>query len=158
MKLVYTKENILRGIFIYSIGDTIATFIGGNVIPLRILGMMALGGSIYAFEIPNYFMWIEKKVSHMKHPKSVKTALALCYFNPLWIARHIFFIRLFSNEEINISIFNIAFKSYLGALPLSIIGNFIIQNILPIKYRFIGSAMFSGFLAIYYALSALYFL
>ncbi len=157
MKLIYTKQNIIRGIFIYSIGDTIATLIQGEFIPLRVLGMVLLGGTIYAFEIPNYFMWIEKKVTHLNHPKIIKTALALCYFNPIWIARHQFFIRLFSSEKVGLFIFNIAFKSYLGALPLSIIGNFIIQNLLPVKYRFAGSATFSSFLAIYYALSAVYF-
>ena len=157
MKLVYSKENIIRGILIYSIGDTIATLIRGEFLPLRVLGMMLLGGTIYAFEIPNYFMWIEKKVTHLNHPKITKTALALCYFNPIWIARHQFFIKLFSHEEISTSIFYVALKSYLGALPLSILGNYIIQNLLPVRYRFIGSAIFSSFLAIYYALSAVYF-
>ena len=157
MKLIYTKNNILRGMLIYSLGDTIATLIRGNISPLRVLGMMLLGGTIYAFEIPNYFIWIDKKVTSLSYPKTMKTILALCYFNPLWIARHVFFIKLFSFEKIGYFLLNIGLKSYLGALPISILGNFIIQNILPTKHRFLGSAIFSGFLAIYYAFTAVYF-
>jgi len=157
MKLIYTKNNILRGMLIYSAGDTIATLIRGDILPLRILGMMLLGGTIYAFEIPNYFIWIDKKVTSFKHKKIIKTVLALCYFNPFWIARHIFFIHIFSAEKIGWFILNIGFKSYIGALPISILGNFIIQNLIPIKFRFFSSAVFSGLLAIYYTLSAVYF-
>jgi len=157
MKLIYTKNNILRGMLIYSAGDTIATLIRGELLPLRILGMMLLGGTLYAFEIPNYFIWIDQKVTHFKHKKTIKTVLALCYFNPIWIARHIFFIRLFSHEKIGWFILNIGLKSYIGALPISIFGNFIIQNLIPIKFRFFSSAVFSSLLAIYYALSAVYF-
>ncbi len=156
MKLIYTKNNILRGILIYSAGDTIATLIRGELLPLRILGMMLLGGTVYAFEVPNYFIWIDQKVKHLKHKKTIKTVLALCYFNPIWIARHIFFIQLFSHEKIGWFILNIGFKSFIGALPISIFGNFIIQNLIPIKFRFLASAVFSGLLAIYYALSAVY--
>ena len=157
MKLIYTKNNILRGMLIYSAGDTIATLIRGNLSPLRILGMILLGGTIYAFEVPNYFIWIDKKVTHFKHKKIIKTVLALCYFNPIWIARHIFFIQLFSLEKVGWFILNIGLKSFVGALPISIVGNFIIQNLIPIKFRFFSSAVFSGLLAIYYALSAVYF-
>ena len=157
MKLIYTKNNILRGILIYSAGDTIATLIRGELLPLRILGMMLLGGTVYAFEVPNYFIWIDQKVKHFKQKITIKTVLALCYFNPIWITRHIFFIQLFSHEKIGWFILNIGFKSFIGALPISIFGNFIIQNLIPIKFRFFSSAVFSGLLAIYYALSAVYF-
>lgn len=157
MKLIYTKNNVLRGMLIYSTGDTIATLIRGEFLPLRILGMMLLGGTIYTLEIPNYFIWIDQKVTHFKHKKIIKTVLAICYFNPIWIARHIFFIRLFSHEKIGWFILNIGLKSFIGALPISIAGNFIIQNIIPIKFRFFSSAIFSSLLAIYYAFSAVYF-
>lgn len=157
MKLIYTKNNILRGMFIYSAGDTIANLIRGDFLPMRILGVMILGGTIYALEIPNYFLWIEKKITHLKHPKIIKTVLAISYFNPLWIARHIFFLNIFSHGKIGWFILNIGLKSFIGALPITIAGNFIIQNIIPIKFRFLASGIFSGLLAIYYALSAVYF-
>ena len=62
--------------------------------------MMLIGATVYAFEIPNYFDWIVKKTQFLNGIKAtlVKTGLAIAYFNPLWIARHLLFIKLFSGQ------------------------------------------------------------
>ena len=59
--------------------------------------MVFIGATLYAFEIPNYFSWIVKKTNALKGLKLTltKTTLAIAYFNPLWIARHLLFIKLF---------------------------------------------------------------
>ncbi|MDN3491173.1 hypothetical protein QMA06_00460 [Winogradskyella sp. APC 3343] len=118
---------------------------------------MFIGATFYAFEIPNYFDWIVKKTSHLKGIKATitKTVLAILYFNPLWIARHLLFIQLFSGQfyDINMTLLEIAFWSFLVNIPISFTANYIIQNRFKIKWRFLGSAVFSAIMAIYYALS-----
>ena len=123
----------------------------------RLLGMMLVGATVYAFEIPNYFDWIVKKTQFLNGFKAtlVKTLLAIVYFNPLWIARHLLFIKLFSGqfEAIGWNILEIAFWSFLANILISFIANYIIQNRFKLKWRFLGSAIFSAIMAIYYALS-----
>ncbi|WP_221267549.1 hypothetical protein [Lacinutrix iliipiscaria] len=123
----------------------------------RLLGMILVGASFYAFEIPNYFDWIDKKTQISKGIKATlsKTLLAILYFNPLWIARHLLFIKLFSGqfESIGFNLLEIAFWSFLVNIPISFIANYIIQNKFKLKWRFMASAIFSALMAIYYALS-----
>lgn len=153
----YTKKNILKGAIIYSAGDSIAALLLGEFSWHRILGMVLIGATIYAFEIPNYFMWIDKKTKGVSGIKLslYKTSLAIIYFNPLWIARHLFFIKLvsFNTDAISWNLINIASLSFVGAVPISIIANFIIQNKFKLEWRFMASAIFSAIMAIYYAMS-----
>jgi len=155
--LHYKKQNILKGALIYSAGDTIAALLLDEFSWYRLLGMMFIGATFYAFEIPNYFDWIVKKTQFLKGIKATvtKTILAIAYFNPLWIARHLLFIKLFSGkfEAIGYNLLEIAFWSFLVNIPISFIANYIIQNRFKLKWRFMGSAVFSAIMAIYYALS-----
>lgn len=159
--LSFTKKDSITGFFVYALGDTIATLINGQFHWSRVIGMALVGASIYAFEIPNYFRWIEKHTSnYTKLRKQIeKTLWSLAFFNPLWIARHLFFIYLFTGmyDDINLSIFSIALSSFLMGIPISIIGNYVIQNLISLKYRFLASAIFSGLMAVYYALSVVWF-
>ena len=119
--------------------------------------MILIGATLYAFEIPNYFNWIVKKTTKLSGVRLTltKTVLAIAYFNPLWIARHLFFIKLFSGNlnGINMNLLEIAFWSFLVNIPISFIANFIIQNKIHLNWRFLASAIFSALMAIYYALS-----
>ena len=119
--------------------------------------MVLIGATLYAFEIPNYFSWIVKKTNKLKGLKLTltKTTLAIAYFNPLWIARHLFFIKLFSGNlnDINMHLLVIALWSFLANIPISFIANYIIQNKIHLNWRFLASAIFSALMAIYYALS-----
>ena len=119
--------------------------------------MVLIGATLYAFEIPNYFNWIVKKTANLSGVKLTltKTVLAIAFFNPLWIARHLFFIKLFSGNlnDINMNLLEIAFWSFLVNIPISFITNYIIQNKIYLKWRFLASAIFSALMAIYYALS-----
>jgi hypothetical protein len=118
---------------------------------------MFIGATLYAFEIPNYFNWIVKKTEDLQGLKATltKTGLAIAYFNPLWIARHLLFIKLFSGkyEDIGWPILEIALWSFLANILISFIANYLIQNKFKLKWRFLASAIFSALLAIYYALS-----
>ena len=157
IKLQYTKQHILKGAIIYSAGDTIAAFLLNEFSLSRLIGMVLIGATIYAFEIPNYFSWIEKKSKNLTGIKRTfqKTVLAIIYFNPLWIARHLVFIKVFSGglDQINISLLYIAGWSFLVNIPISFIANYGIQNKIQLKWRFLASAIFSAIMAIYYALS-----
>lgn len=121
------------------------------------LGMLLIGATIYAFEIPNYFTWIDQKTVSLNGFKKTlaKTSLAIAYFNPLWIFRHLVFIKLFSGNyaQINIQLFLIAVWSFIANIPISLVANFIIQNKIRLDWRFMASAIFSAAMAIYYALS-----
>jgi hypothetical protein len=123
----------------------------------RLLGIILIGATLYAFEIPNYFKWIDKKTNSLTRLKLTitKTTLAIIYFNPLWIARHLFFIKLFSGNlnAINMHLLEIAAWSFLANIPISIAANYIIQNKIHLNWRFLASAIFSALMAIYYALS-----
>ena len=155
--LEYSKSNILRGALIYSAGDTIASLLLDEFTIYRLIGMMFLGATLYAFEIPNYFQWIVKKTQHLTGNKLTftKTGLAIAYFNPLWIWRHLLFIKIFSGnfDQIDLNLLVIASLSFLVNIPISFIANYIIQNKVHLRWRFLSSAIFSAFMAIYYALS-----
>ena len=157
----YSKQNILRGAIIYSSGDTIAALLLDAFSWERLLGMVIVGATFYAFEIPNYFDWIEKKAKGRKGLQSslYKTTLAVLYFNPLWIARHLLFILFFSGQiqQVSWDLLRIASWSFLVNIPISLVANFIIQNKITLKWRFLFSAIFSALMAIYYALSIVLF-
>lgn len=118
---------------------------------------MLIGATFYAFEIPNYFKWIDKKTTSYNGIKKTlaKTGLAIAYFNPIWIFRHLAFIKLFSSnyELINNHLLTIALWSFLANIPISFTANFLIQNKVRLDWRFMASALFSALMAIYYALS-----
>lgn len=159
----YTMKGILNGMVIYSLGDTIASMMLQQFCLSRVIGICLVGGLVYSLEIPAYFRWIDSKTKAKSSTRFsgplLRTTLALAYFNPLWIARHLAFIALFSDQfnAIRFSILGIAGKSFVTNIPLSVLANYLIQNILPYKYRFVGSAIFSSLMAVYYALSAVWF-
>lgn len=156
-RLHYKKANALKGALIYSAGDSIAALLMDEFSIYRLLGMVFIGATLYAFEIPNYFDWIVRKTESLRGIKATlsKTGLAILYFNPLWIARHLLFINLFSGEfeDINLNLLRIAFLSFLANILISFIANYLIQNRFKMKWRFMASALFSAVMAIYYALS-----
>ncbi|WP_299261168.1 hypothetical protein [uncultured Aquimarina sp.] len=161
IKLQYTKVNILRGAIIYSSGDLIASMLLGEFSIYRLVGMILLGATLYALEIPNYFAWIEVRTKNIIGTKKtlLKTGLAILYFNPLWIARHLLFIKIFSGNfnQIDLNLLKIAGLSFLVNIPISFVANYLIQNKVNLHWRFLASAIFSALMAIYYALSEVIF-
>ena len=160
MKLAYKMTNIVRGGLIYTLGDTTAALLSNEFSWWRVLGILLIGSTIYAFEIPNYFSWIDKKVNQSGGVASLKrTGLAMLYFNPLWIARHILFIKLISShpEQIHWGLLEIGLISFVVNIPISLLANFLIQNKIKLEWRFMASAIFSAIMAVYYALSAIWF-
>jgi len=158
----YTWSNIGNGILIYAIGDTIATLINGDLSFPRMAGMALLGGTVYAIEVPNWFLLIDKwtaKYEQGLKKSLVRMALAMTYFNPLWIARHILFIDLFTGQwtTISLAILPIAGMSFLTNIPLSMLGNIIIQNKIRFEHRYMASSIFSSLMAIMYAMGAVWF-
>jgi len=127
----------------------------------RLLGMMLVGATFYAFEIPNWFRWIDLKTKEKTGFRLIlsRTILAILYFNPLWIARHLAFIQISSGHisQITWDILRVATLSFLGNIPISLIANYIIQNRIGFRFRFFASAVFSALMAIYYALSKVLF-
>ena len=164
---------------IYGVGDTIAALLSGEFFLLRLIGMSFVGALIYGAEIPNYFRWVEKATQdHKYQEKNLKssegkrkgfsllrqpwqgslhrTLLAMLYFNPLWVMRHLVFIALFNGAvdsvSVSLSLFYVALHSFLIAIPITATANLFIQNIIPLTYRFMASAFFSCSMAIYYPL------
>lgn len=157
-KSAYSRAEVWRGSVVYALGDALAAWITGEFSLSRLVGMGLVGGTVYAYEIPHYFRWIEQRVATRRHPQFTRTLLALLYFNPLWIARHLFFIRLFSGDWPGLSgrLLFIGCESFVFNIPLAFAANYVIQNKLPLTWRFTGSAVFSGFMAVYYALSGVW--
>ena len=150
----YTRSNVIRGLIIYPLGDTIATLVLNEFSLTRLFGMMLVGGLLYSLEIPAWFSFINTRYTGMK-----RTLMALAYFNPLWIARHLIFILLFSGQisMIQWSLLSIVLKSFAVNLPVALAANYLIQNKIPLNWRFFSSAVFSSLMAVYYALSSVIF-
>ncbi|MBA4075638.1 MAG: hypothetical protein C0508_11405 [Cyanobacteria bacterium PR.023] len=161
--------NSLIGWLLYPFGDLIGQLLLGKFEPSRILTMTLVGGLLYRFEIPAWFKMLDSISIHGKQLNWIgRTIGAMLYFNPLWIGRHVFFIYLATHQfqvgndmHSILSVISdcllVGFKSFLANLPISIIGNLIIQTKLPIKYRFAGSAILSAIFAISYAIEYLLF-
>lgn len=155
-------QDALTGLLIYGTGDGVASLMLGSWSLSRLLGIMFIGATLYAFEIPNYFRWIDRKTPEgMPALRRMfwRTLLAFLYFNPLWIARHLLFISLFSGrmEEIVWGLLWTGLFAFLAKIPISLLGNYVIQMHVPLRWRFAASAAFSGLLAVYYAFSAVWF-
>lgn len=157
MKLRYRAPDILRGLLIYPAGDTVASLILSEFSPVRLLGMMVIGATVYAFEIPNWFAWIDHRTRGLNRLRGAmtRTGLALLYFNPLWIARHLLFIALLTGDTSSIGwgLLRLGAISFAVNVPVAFTANFLIQNLVPLRWRFFASAVFSSLMAVYYALS-----
>jgi hypothetical protein len=153
----WSARNSLQGMAIYAIGDLVAQIILQEVQASRILGVMLLGGTLYALEIPNWFAFIDRRVTTQVPTRRAlqRTALALLYFNPLWIARHLLFLRVFSGnwQQVNGDLLRLGLLSWLANLPLAMCANWLIQVRVSLRWRFLASAIFSGLMAVYYAVS-----
>ncbi len=151
----------LLGGMIYAGGDSIAALIAGQLSLLRLLGIFLVGASLYAFEIQRYFRWIESRVQRVEPGRRawLKTGMALIYFNPLWIARHLAFVYLFNAQvdQIDLGILRTGLLSFAVNIPISLLANYWIQNKTALRYRFWASAFFSGLMAIYYSMSSVWF-
>ncbi|MBN8457983.1 MAG: hypothetical protein J0M04_09095 [Verrucomicrobia bacterium] len=156
----YQPADVWRGVTIYAGGDTAAALLLGEFHWGRMLGMALVGGGLYALEIPAWFRWIDRRVTASGAAASLRrTVLAMAYFNPLWIARHLLLIKLFSGltNQIGWGLLRVGAWSFLANIPISLAGNFVVQNLLPLRHRFLGSAIFSALMAVYYAVSTRWF-
>jgi len=156
----FKKINAIRGAVVYSVFDAVAALFLDQFTWLRFFGVMTVGATIYTFEIPNYFAWIEQQCAKFTgHKRQLyKTLYALMYFNPVWIARHLLIIDFLTYGSSSFAVFSIAVKSFLMNIPISLFANYFIQNRVRLGYRYLASALFSGIMAIYYAYSKTLFL
>ncbi|MGR9116569.1 MAG: hypothetical protein ACU85E_12445 [Gammaproteobacteria bacterium] len=154
------KRDSLHGALVYGAGDSAAALMADEFQFSRMIGMMILGGSLYAIEIPCYFAWIERRIK----PSSVinritRALLAQAFFNPIWIARHILLIKCFSGRfsDIHWQLIGFGFDAFEHIFPFAFCVNYAIQNFIPLAWRFLASALFSASMAFYYALSEVLF-
>jgi len=155
-----TLKNACIGAIVYALGDSIATLMTGQFLFQRMLGMMALGGGLLAWEIPTYFQYLERRFHKPGYWNAIKRMmLAALFFNPLWIARHMLFIKVFAGQwqEIALNILMIASQSFIYCFPISLLVNYTIQNKVPLSWRFTVSSFYSALMAIYFALSEVFF-
>ena len=153
-------HNVVTGAILFAAGDSIGTLVSGDFLYQRMLGMMVLGGTLYAWEIPTYFAHLQRRFNKQGYPNSFKRTLAAgLFFNPLWIARHFVFIELLSGhwQAISPGILVIATKSFIVAFPFSLLVNYLIQNVISFRWRFLVSSIYSALTVIYFALSEVIF-
>jgi hypothetical protein len=159
----FFRRDRVTGLLVYPLGDLLAQLILHQFSLGRTAALALAGSLIYAEEIPRWFSFIERRTRHW----FLKTVLALLYFNPVWIARHLFFIAV--GEDLSLlggwdsagsallTCLQTGLRSFIGAVVLSLIGNYLIQNVVSLRHRFLASAVFSGLMALYYAVSVVLF-
>ncbi len=154
-----TPANALRGGLTYGVGDTTAALLLDEFSWGRLLGIVAVGATLYAWEVPVAFRWIARVVHGKPYRAMRSVLLAMAYFNPLWIARHLAIILLLSGQgaTIGAGLLLTAGKAFLGNLPLPLAANYVIHNKVPSHHRFLASSCFSALMVVYYALSATWF-
>jgi len=167
-------------ILLFPIGDLIAQTILGEFNFYRLIAIMALAVCFYQWETPMFFKFLDKYKTNWNLQKFIflkplfteenklswsgRTFGALLFFNPIWVARHIYVISL-GEKHFNfvisihdiISSLSIGTKSFIATLPIALIGNYIVQAKLPLKHRFLGSVILTSVFAIVYALSYKFF-
>lgn len=161
MSLV-TRRDCWTGLLVYAGGDTIAACLLGRFTIVRMLGMMLVGGLLYAFEVPRWFRWVDRRTitlpSGMRRVLT-RTGWALAYFNPLWVTRHVILIAGLEGRWLALDVAGVlraALLSFAINLPLALVANAVIQNRVPLRWRFLASALFSAAMAVYYALSTVW--
>lgn len=157
----YRRIAVVQGLLIYGLGDAAAAWILGEWTWHRMLGVMILGGAWYSIEIPTWFRWIDRVTAH-RPPRValvLRMLLAAAWFNPLWIARHLLVLQLVSGhaDRVSPALLGTALHSFLVNLPFSLLANFLIQNVVALRHRFLASSSYSALTAVYYALSARWF-
>lgn len=155
-----TLRNGVSGALIYAAGDSGAALLTGEFQWPRLLGMMLVGGTLYAIEIPAYFGWIARRFRRGDlRGRLLRALLAQAFFNPLWIARHIALIHCVSGRiaELDWHLLHIGWVSFVRIVPAAIAVNYLIQNHIPLRGRFFCSAVFSALMAVYYAMSETFF-
>lgn len=128
-----TFENALRGMAIYGGGDALAALILGEFSIARLFGIALVGGVVFGWEVLNWFRWIDRRTSAGGGSRAAlmrTAALAMVYFNPLWIARHLAFIALFSGDwqALGWGLIGTGTWSFIGISPLALVANWLIQN------------------------------
>ncbi len=159
---------------IYPLGDIVAQVILQEFHLYRVISLTFLAFAFYQWEIPRWFKFLDNITA--SKPISIlslsltnnnklnwlgKTLGAMSYFNPLWIARHMFFISLSTINWLGVIDFKglilssliLGTKSFLVNLPISILGNYIVQARLKLEYRFLGSVILTSLMTICYALA-----
>jgi hypothetical protein len=149
----YTRANALRGLLIYSSGDSIAALLLGEFSVTRLAVIALLGSTVYALEIPNWFYQVDRMVRPGgTRAALLRTLLALAYFNPLWVARHMALIGWASSGSLpGWGILAVASHAFVLNIPLALTANLLIQNKVPAPWRFTASALYSALMAVYYA-------
>lgn len=157
---VFNVRDAFYGGLIYCAGDTIATLISSELQYSRMLGMLLVGSTLYAIEIPAYFRWLARRFNNDGIKNALlKMLLAAAFFNPLWIARHIVFIKLFSGawQSVSLEVLWLASSSFMYCLPVVLPANYLIQNHVSLAWRFFASSVFSAMMAIYFSISEVLF-
>ncbi|EKE02669.1 MAG: hypothetical protein ACD_20C00347G0006 [uncultured bacterium] len=168
---------VLIPILLYPIGDGLGQLISQEFHPYRVLAITIAALLFYQWEIPLWFKLLDNfkiQQGQLKNSFNFKILLnengklnwlgktigAISYFNPIWIARHMFILTLGTTPLILINaqsaISNsliLGLKSFIVNLPLSFIGNYVVQNKLPLNYRFLGSVILTCLFTISYALA-----
>jgi len=154
-------KDVGAGGFFFAAGDSIGTLLNNEFLYTRLVGMFVLGAGLYAWEIPTYFNYLARRFSGNNSTNALKRTLcSALFFNPLWIARHLLFIQVFSGQWQFISftsILTLAIWSFIYCFPVSLLFNYLIQNRLALRWRFFASSIFSALTAIYFAVLGVFF-
>ena len=175
--------NLAVALLAYPTGDLVGQLIMGDDLNIsRLIGVMIAGLIFYQFEVPYWFRFLDRLSFNdrdrwiftiVTRPDASgrrklnwigKTIGAMLYFNPLWIARHVLIISFATTPWIEFDFTAVLFqslelglRSFVTNLPISIVGNFVVQQCLPLHLRFFGSSVLTMVFNIKYAVEYRYF-
>ncbi len=155
---LYAPRDVVAGLLIFGIGDSIAALIAGQQSAGRLVGVSLTGALLYGLEVPHYFRWIARRTANDLRVRAalLRTVLAIAYFNPLWIARHLALLAVWQGRWVvdpPWMLLETSARIFATALPVTLIANLLIQNVVPLRYRFIASSLFSCAMAIFYPIA-----
>ncbi|MEZ5505584.1 MAG: hypothetical protein R3F38_06215 [Gammaproteobacteria bacterium] len=96
----------------------------------RALGMALIGALLYGLEIPHYFRWVARVATPHSRGRAIliRTGLAMLYFNPLWVTRHLARIALLQGRDTIDLALHLTYQSFLSAIPITVSANLLIQK------------------------------
>lgn len=160
--MIYNRKDIFWGGVLMGLSDVISSMFNGDFLIYRSLGIALIGATLYAIEIPNFYHWLEGFTNSNFSgftAKALKAVGVTLFFNPLWIYRHFIFMKIFSLEfnGMGYDLVVAASKSFLASIMVALIGNYIVQNKINLKWRFVASSVLSVLLVVFYAISKKWF-
>ena len=140
-----TRTNLATGVIAYGLGDLAAQLLTKpHLDPITLLSMSAIG-AYYGIETPFVFKLIDKIPNATMLGKSGRNIAYNFGYGYFFTARHIAAIKIISGSSLSAVFTDDMLLKSIAAwaiwLPIMIPWGHILNNIIPLKYRFVAEAV-----------------